>query len=77
MRKFREALYDCQSVRFGFFFGTPYTFSNRRMSSDETRARLDRAMTNGDWLHRFPNAQIKHMVTATSDHNLLTIDFSG
>lgn len=76
MRNFREALQDCQLHDLGFC-GAPYTFSNRRLGSEETKARLDRAMANVDWLSSFPKAQVRHMVTATSDHNLLSINFFG
>lgn len=73
MKKFRQTLQDCELYDLGFV-GNPFTFSNRRLGSMKTRARLDTAMANGEWLQKFQKAQIEHFQTVTSDHNLLFID---
>lgn len=56
MRNFRQVLENSQLFDMGFR-GTPFTFSNRRMGTLETKARLDRAMACEDWLKKFPRAQ--------------------
>lgn len=45
MKKFHEAINDCGLVDMGFE-GNPFTFSNRRDGTLETKARLDRAFSN-------------------------------
>lgn len=74
MKNFRKALQDSGLFDMGFR-GVPYTFSNRRMGICETKARLDRAMVSADWFAKFPSSQITHVKTATSDHDLLLMDF--
>lgn len=75
MRKFHETSVDTQLFDLGYR-GTQYTFSNSRLGDNETRARLDRVLSCGDWLKRFPKAQVRHISTVTSDQMLLLIDFS-
>lgn len=74
MRQFREVVEESNLYDLGFQ-GHQYTFSNRRMGSWETKARLDRAMACGDWIANFPKANVDHINTPTSDHSLLLIDF--
>lgn len=52
MRRFHEALDDCQLLNVGFQ-GNPFTFSNRRKSNLEMRARLDIVPVNSSWYGEF------------------------
>lgn len=75
MRNFREVMKETILFDLGFQ-RYPCTFSNRRMGTMETKARLDRALACGDRLARFPKARVDHIATATSDQFLLLlIDF--
>lgn len=68
MREFREALEDCalSDLRWK---GNPFTFSNKRKGPNETRARLDRAVANSEWMAEFPNAKVLNGFANSSDHN--------
>ncbi|CAM8933405.1 unnamed protein product [Rhodiola kirilowii] len=74
MRKFREAISDCGLFDLGFS-GLPFTYSNRRAGSLETRVRLDRAFGNMLWKDRFNRYEVLHLITATSDHMPLLVNF--
>ncbi|CAM8893848.1 unnamed protein product [Rhodiola kirilowii] len=73
MRAFRETLMDCGLADLGFV-GNPFTFSNKRSGRQETRARLDRMLANADWRRAFPNTQVSHISTTSSDHVMLLIN---
>lgn len=75
MKRFREALQDSNLYDIGFR-GNPFTFSNRRMGINETKARLDRALACTEWMKLFPHAKLDHIVTSNSDHLLLLLDFT-
>ena len=72
MAAFREALSDCCLQDLGFH-GAAFTWSNRRLSDDLVRVRLDRGVANSEWISLFPNAQVHHVVVAASDHMGLLI----
>lgn len=51
---------------------------------NEVEERLDRAMATSDWLSMFPNASLKNILAATSDHspillqcNLVSLPFNN
>uniref|UniRef100_A0A2N9JBI5 CCHC-type domain-containing protein n=1 Tax=Fagus sylvatica TaxID=28930 RepID=A0A2N9JBI5_FAGSY len=73
---FRSALDDCTLLDLGFS-GWPFTWSNRRDGSAETWVRLDRGVCSKAWLDLHPNARIKHVSMATSDHLALVLDTLG
>lgn len=68
MRAFREALADYELSDLGWQ-GYPFTFSNKRKGIHETRARLDRAVENKEWMAMFPKAKVTHGFANMSDHN--------
>uniref|UniRef100_A0A2N9G3M1 Reverse transcriptase domain-containing protein n=1 Tax=Fagus sylvatica TaxID=28930 RepID=A0A2N9G3M1_FAGSY len=76
MQLFRSVLDDCTLLDLGFS-GWPFTWSNRRDGSAETWVRLDRGVCSKAWLDLHPNARIKHVSMATSDHLALVLDTLG
>ncbi|CAM8913773.1 unnamed protein product [Rhodiola kirilowii] len=72
MRAFREAITDCGLTDLGFK-GSPYTYSNRRLGRNETKARLDRMLANCSWMKIFHDAQVFHYPAISSDHDFLVL----
>ena len=72
MAVFREAFSDCFLQDLGFH-GAAFTWSNRRLSSELVRVRLDRCVANAEWISLFSNAWVQHVVVAASDHMGLLI----
>uniref|UniRef100_A0A2N9I4S0 Reverse transcriptase zinc-binding domain-containing protein n=1 Tax=Fagus sylvatica TaxID=28930 RepID=A0A2N9I4S0_FAGSY len=76
MQRFHSALTDCSLVDLGFS-GWPFTWFNRRDGVAEMWVRLDRGVCTQQWLDFFPNARIRHISVATSDHLGLVLDTLG
>ncbi|CAM8886272.1 unnamed protein product [Rhodiola kirilowii] len=74
MRSFRETIEACGLIDLGYS-GLPFTFSNRRVGQMETKARLDRAFGNVEWKSLFDIYEVSHLITATSDHLPLLVNF--
>ncbi|KAL9678842.1 hypothetical protein QQ045_016693 [Rhodiola kirilowii] len=72
MKKFREVMQDCNLSDIGFR-GAQFTYSNKRKGVWEVKARLDRAIANGEWRQWFPTAEVWHEVSGCSDHSPLII----
>ena len=75
MAAFREAFADCFLQDLGYH-GAAFTWSNRRLSGELVWVRLDRCVTNADWVSLFTNSRVNHVVVAASDHMglLVTLD---
>ncbi|GAA0141803.1 hypothetical protein LIER_02859 [Lithospermum erythrorhizon] len=67
MNNFRQMAKDYGIIDVGFS-GFPFTWCNNFTSPYSTRARLDRGLASKDWMHEFPNAQLIHLSSNTSDH---------
>ncbi|XP_019186538.1 PREDICTED: uncharacterized protein LOC109181240 [Ipomoea nil] len=65
---FREGLIDLG------FTGSPFTWMRGINTTTFKGARLDRALANGDWRIRFPEARVEHLPMIASDHCPLLID---
>ncbi|CAM9002471.1 unnamed protein product [Rhodiola kirilowii] len=76
MENFRRVLEDCDLSDLGFR-GYPFTFSNRRKSSSEMKARLDRAVGDGLWRQRFTDVHVHHFNIHVSDHCIVMVDTEG
>ncbi|KAL3638072.1 hypothetical protein CASFOL_018085 [Castilleja foliolosa] len=50
------------------FNGYPFTWDNKRNGVANIQQRLDRAVSNMDWLTVFPQASVTHLNPSTSDH---------
>ncbi|KAL9680031.1 hypothetical protein QQ045_017904 [Rhodiola kirilowii] len=74
MRSFRETIEACGLVDLGYT-GLPFTFSNRRSGLMETKARLDRAFSNIKWKTLFERYEVSHLITSSSDHLPLLVNF--
>ncbi|KAL0301650.1 UNVERIFIED_CONTAM: hypothetical protein Sradi_6441800 [Sesamum radiatum] len=72
IRKFREALEQCELVDLGFA-GTPFTWLNRHSEPNTVYERLDRACANLGWSQLFPDTSIEHVPVNCSDHVDLVI----
>ncbi|KAG7942844.1 hypothetical protein I3843_15G007300 [Carya illinoinensis] len=72
MRGFREALDYCQ-LRSLPAVGPLYTWCNFREGPALIHERLDRFLSNMDWLALFPNCQVSNLPTPVSDHSCLVL----
>ncbi|XP_026377705.1 uncharacterized protein LOC113272003 [Papaver somniferum] len=50
------------------YIGAQFTWSNRQSDSDNVKARLDRSLVNGHWLHHYNNSKLFHIDAIGSDH---------
>lgn len=73
MEVFRDTLTDWSLLDLGFV-GPLFTWSNRRLDDALVRVRLDRGVANPEWNLLFPNAIVRHLVVASSDHMGLLVD---
>lgn len=58
------------------FQGYPYTWSNKRIGTNNIQQRLDRGIGNPDWLFFFPHASILHLPAIFSDHSAILLTTS-
>ncbi|GMJ13879.1 hypothetical protein HRI_005057100 [Hibiscus trionum] len=73
MDAFRSALSECGLSDLGYV-GRWYTWEKCRMSNNNVRGRLDKAVANTVWWENFPNYSVKHLTHAISDHCPVLID---
>ncbi|XP_026451923.1 uncharacterized protein LOC113352302 [Papaver somniferum] len=52
----------------------PFTWKNRRVGLRLTEKRLDRGLSNEDWLDLFPNSTISNLPAIGSDHNPIILN---
>ena len=70
--RFQECLNNCGMIDLGFL-GPQYTWSNHHPLSHLIQERIDRAYANADWNVLYPDASVKHLKRAHSDHNPILI----
>ncbi|XP_060182379.1 uncharacterized protein LOC132612052 [Lycium barbarum] len=66
---------DCSLVDAGYI-GSTYTWCNGRGPRHRVWERLDRALTNQLWNHKFPYTTVTHLVRIDSDHAPLMLEIS-
>ncbi|KAL5551161.1 hypothetical protein UlMin_001337 [Ulmus minor] len=66
---FRRAIDDCQICDLGFE-GDPFTWCNNK-PNDLIFERLDKSFGNLEWVDRFPNTKVEHLVALCSNHRSL------
>lgn len=72
MNGFREALKNTNLFDIGCSEDI-FTFSNRRLGSQETKVRLDRVVANHEWRTLFPRATVVNGFANLSDHEPIMI----
>lgn len=74
MESFRNVLFYCNSGDLGFY-GSKYTWSNKRESGVYVKERLDRALATPEWGGLFPNAAVEVLAGFCSYHQPLWLCF--
>ncbi|XP_058784685.1 uncharacterized protein LOC131659521 [Vicia villosa] len=54
--------------------GYQFTWVKSRGTEHMIEERLDRALTDTDWLQLFPNAKLLNLIASHSDHSLIMLD---
>ncbi|XP_042964722.1 uncharacterized protein LOC122298944 [Carya illinoinensis] len=72
MESFREALDECELSDLGFF-GSRFTWCNKREGRAFIKERLDRAFGNSSWPNLFESSIVQVLPVLTSDHAPLLI----
>lgn len=73
--KFIQCLNYCNLVDLGYT-GSRFTWSNNRQLSHCILERLDRCLTNYDWLNQFPEASVQHLPRTHSGHSPLLLNLN-
>ncbi|KAF9609236.1 hypothetical protein IFM89_014430 [Coptis chinensis] len=68
-----ELIQDTGLLDIGFS-GNPFTWWNKQSGLNSVKKRLDRSLTNAEWLLIFLEAKLSHISTTTSDHTALLLD---
>lgn len=55
------------------FCGPRFTWCNMQRGENRIYLRLDRAFATTEWINRFGNFRVHHLVESTSDHCVLMI----
>ena len=75
MEGFREVLSEVSLLDLGYF-GLDFTWSNRCRNGALVHVRLNRCVTNEDWMLLFPHARVLHVVVVALDHMGLLTDLN-
>jgi hypothetical protein len=59
------------------FSGTPFTWDNKRQGCFHIKERLDRGLSNQEWVLLFPDALMIHLPASTSNHNPILLSTDG
>lgn len=73
---FADFVQDIGLVDLGYN-GNPFTWCNKRHGMAKIKERLDRGLSNHEWLLLFPDALVHHLPTAAADHNPIKITTDG
>ncbi|KAL1171385.1 hypothetical protein V6Z11_A05G277700 [Gossypium hirsutum] len=75
MDLFQRTLEECQLVDIGYL-GRWFTWERDNLPETNIRERLDRGVTNDEWVFLFLKVKVKHLVHLFSDHYPLLINTS-
>ncbi|KAA3472243.1 reverse transcriptase [Gossypium australe] len=67
MEAFRNVLEDYRLMDLGYS-GHWFTWERGNLPETNIRERLDRGVANVNWMSRFPETNVKHLLHSTSDH---------
>ena len=67
MEKFRNVVKFCGFKDLGYV-GPDFTWCNMKEGDDRMYLRLDRAFATNEWIDKFDEAKVHHIVDSTSDH---------
>ncbi|CAN1729936.1 LINE-1 reverse transcriptase homolog [Linum perenne] len=73
---FREVVTECGLTDIPLE-GYPFTWWRSRGQPNAVEERLDRAMINEDWRHKFPNASLTNLTATVSDHSPILLRTQG
>jgi hypothetical protein len=73
---FRNTLTLCDLQDLGFT-GSRYTWTNNHPGDQLILARLDRFLTNSDWIQKYSNYNNTHLLIFKSDHCPILLNFSN
>ncbi|KAG6639863.1 hypothetical protein CIPAW_10G131500 [Carya illinoinensis] len=76
MEDFRTVLEECALMDAGFI-GSKYTWCNKREGADFTKARLDRALVNKEWLDLHKLNSVHVLPIQCSNHNRILVSCSN
>ncbi|XP_075650072.1 uncharacterized protein LOC142620611 [Castanea sativa] len=72
MDSFRDVVNLCGFKDLGYY-GMDYTWCNMQAGDKRAYLRLDRALAMNDWVDKFGEVRVNHLVESTSDHCALFI----
>jgi len=72
--RFRITLLDCNLGDLGYY-GTRYTWSNKRDAGEFIKERFDRTVATTSWSLQFLNASVEVLPVCNSDHKTLWLKF--
>ncbi|KAL0012555.1 hypothetical protein SO802_007663 [Lithocarpus litseifolius] len=67
MEKFRNVVNYCGFKDLGYV-GPDFTWCNMREGAGRMSLRLDRVLATNDWINKFGEVRVHHLVNSTSDH---------
>lgn len=69
---FVDMIYECKLKTLSGK-GVDYTWSNKRKEGGNVQEKIDRVLTNIEWIEKFPNSVVQQMPMVGSDHCLLVL----
>ena len=72
MEGFKSAVDSCGVKNLGYI-GPHFTWCNMQEGKDRVYLRLDRALATQNWIDKYKEARVHHIVDLTSDHFALLV----
>ncbi|XP_070034408.1 uncharacterized protein [Nicotiana tomentosiformis] len=76
IKEFKECVEQCglQELKSSGCF---YTWSNKQQGHDRVPSRIDRVITNNDWVNKLPASKVLYMPAGVYDHSHAMIKWEG